>query len=142
MPIAATQSALQAQIKNAFSLDKAASPDLKATTITSAIASVAPSGLYPPSPTPAPLIPSGFSACQSLMKNAFSLDKAASPDLVGKMFAQAVSLLVPTVPPAGQSLLAMQTKQAFSLDKAASPDLVATSLSGAIIAYYSMAGVV
>jgi hypothetical protein len=142
MPLAATQSALQSQIANAFNLQQAATPDLKALVITAAIASVAPSGLFPPSPSPVPLIPAGFSACQSMLKNAFSLQQAATPDLVGQIFASAIALLVPNVPPVGQSLLATQVSSAFNLQQAATPDLVGMMLATAIISYYTMGGVI
>jgi hypothetical protein len=141
MPIAATLPALQVQIADAFRLDRAATPDTKALAITSAVASIAPSGLYPPSPTPAPLIPSGFSACQAQLKNAFSLDRAATPETVGKAFAIAISILVPTVPATGQSLLGIQIADAFNLGRNATPDIVGSLVASAIITYYSSAGV-
>ena len=53
-----------------------------------------------------------------------------------------MALLVPTVPPVGQSLLASQVSSAFNLQQAATPDLVGMMLASAIILYYSTAGVV
>jgi hypothetical protein len=142
VPLAATFPALKSQIQNAFSLDKAATPALKALVITTAIASVAPSGLYPPSPSPAPLIPSGFNACQTQLENSFRLDRAATPETVGKSFAMGVSLLVPTVPSTGLILLENQIANAFNFQQAATPEIVAIAIANAIITYYSSAGVV
>ena len=140
MPLAATFGAIQAGIKNAFSLSMAATPDLKALTITNALAAAVPSGLFPPVPTP--LVPAGFAATQAQLKNAFSLKFAATPDLVATIMAAGIAALCPMVPPAGITALQSQIKNAFSLKQAATPDLVATMITTAIIAYYTSGGVV
>jgi len=142
MPIAATVSALQNLFKNGLGLDKAASPDLVATNLSAAIAAIAPSGLFPPSPTPIPLVPAGQSGAQSLFKNAFTLDVAADPNLTAMMLATGVSIICPTVPPAGLSLLQSQFKNALTLELAADPDLAATTMANAVISYFSVGGVV
>ena len=144
MPLAGTYSALKAGISNAFNLQNAATPDLKATVLTNAIAGAVPSGIYPPlaPPSGAPLIPSGFAATQSQLKNAFSLDLAATPDTVSQAMAIAIVSLVPVVPPVGQIALQYQIKNALSLDKAATPDAVAEIIATAIISYYTAGGVI
>lgn len=142
MPIAGTTSALQSQFKSGLTLDLAADPDLVATSLSSAIAAIAPSGLFPAGAVMVPLVPAGLSATQSLFKNALTLDIAADPDLTATVLASGVSVLCPMVPPAGMSLLQSQFKNALTLDVAADPDLVATSMASAVISYFSAGGVV
>ena len=141
MPIAATFPALKAQIKNALVLDRAATPDSKAVTIAAAIASVAPSGFFPPSP-PVPLVPTGVSGAQSQTKNAVNLQQSASPEQLAKTMTAAIMIICPTVPPAGQALLELQLTNAHKMDVAATPDTVATIMASAIITYFSTGGVV
>ena len=140
MPIAATLSGMQAQIKNAFSLDIAASKDLKSTLITTAIASCAPSGVMAMGAAMIPLAPGGFSGTQTLVKNSCSMDVAANKDLLSTMMASAISVLCPIAPPAAFSALQAQLKQAYSLQLGSSPDLIATMIASAVISYYTGGG--
>jgi len=144
VPIAAAFTALQSQIKDSLSLGMAATPDLFATVITTALASAVPSGIFPPiSPSaPPPLAPVGAAAMQSQTKNAASLDMGATPDSVSASLATAIVSLVPMVPPAAQSALQVQLKNALTLDMGATPDSVATIMATAIIAYYTAAGAI
>jgi hypothetical protein len=144
MPLAGTFLALKTGISNAFNLQNAATPDLKATVLTNAIAAVVPSGIYIPlaPPSGAPLVPSGFAATQTQFKNAFSLNTAATPDTVSQGMASAIAALVPTIPPVGQLALQTQIKNALTLNLAATPDSVATIIATAIISYYTAAGVI
>jgi len=140
MPLAGSYAALKAGISNAFNLQSAATPDLKATILTNAIASSLPTGIN--TVTTLPPVPGGFAATQAQLKNAFSLDLAATPDTVSTIMAAAISILAPDVIPAGLPALGPQLKNALTLDKAASPDSVAGIMASAIIAYYTACGVV
>jgi hypothetical protein len=142
MPIATTFEALKAGISNAFNLQNAATSESKALFLTSAIASVVPAGLYPPSSSPVPLAPTGFEATKVQFTNTFKLNMAATPDTVSKGMAAAIISLVPAVPPVGKIVLETQIKNALTLDMAATPDLVAAIISTAIISYYTSAGVI
>ena len=144
MPLAATFEALKTGIANAFNLQNAATPDLKALTLTSAIASIVPSGIHPPTfpASPPPLVPAGFAATQSQLKNAFSLDMAATPDTVSLSMANAIATLVPMVPPVGIVALQAQIKNALILDMAASPNAVGSIIATAIISYYTAGGAI
>jgi hypothetical protein len=142
MPIAGTQPALEIQIKNALTLDVASNPDLFASTITNAIASVVPSGLIQQGNTMVPLVPAGAPGTQIQSKNSASLDVAATPDTASEALAAAIVTLVPLVPPVAQKVLQLGIKNAFSQDTAATPDTVAAALASAIISYYTSAGVV
>lgn len=141
MPIAPTFEALKSGISNAFNLQNAATPELKALALTGVIAAAVPSGLYPPSPTPAPLAPTGFVATKDQFTNTFKLDMAATPDSVAIGMAKAITFLVPSVPPVGELGLKTQIQNALTLDMAATPDAVASIIATAIISYYTAAGV-
>ena len=141
MPLAATFNALKTQIANAFNLQQAASPDLKAKIFTAALTSAVPSGIYPPM-NGAPLVPAGMAGMEAQAKNAFNLQEAATPELVGQVLAGAISTLVPMVPPVGLTALQSQLKNAFNLQEAATPDLVGTIIAGAVISYYTAGGAV
>jgi len=138
MPI--IQKAMEPGISNAFNLQNAATPELKAIVLAGAIAAAVPSGIFPPNP-PTPLIPSGLPLTISKFKDAFSKDMSATPDSVAKGMASAIASLVPTVPTVGESLLKLGIKNALSLDMAATPDAVASIIAASIVAYYSTAGV-
>jgi len=142
MPLAATLQGLKAQLSSAFNMQQAGNPDTVSLTITSAIAAVAPSGLFPPGPTPIPLVPGGFSATQAQIKNALSLGPAATPDSVAQIMAAGISVLCPTVLPTGLPALIAQLKNAFSLDVAGNPDTLAGVFAAAVISYYTACGVV
>jgi len=141
MPLAATFNAMKTQIANAFNLQQAATPTLKAKIFTAALASAVPSGIFLPMQG-APLVPAGIAAMEAQAKNAFDLQQAATPDLVAQVLAAAISVLVPMVPPVGIAALQPQLKNAFSLDVAATPDLVGTIIAGAVISYYTAGGAI
>jgi hypothetical protein len=141
MPIAASQSLLQNQIKSALSLDKAANKPLVATLIASAIASAVPMGLLPSVPSPIPLAPAGFAGTQSGIQGAFDLGPAATPDLVAQLMASAISLCAPLAPPAGLTMLQSQIASALKKDQAANKDILALELATAIVSYYTAGGI-
>ena len=136
MPIPAAFPMLQSQIANAFNLQQAASADLVSTIITSALASAAPMGLFPVGVAMIPLIPAGFSATQSQIKNAFNLQQAANNQLNAQVMALGIAALVPMVPPSGLQLLQSQIATALNLDRAANNQLIAIQIANAIISYY------
>lgn len=142
MPIAASTPALAAQISNAFSLGTVANQTAVALIITSAIASIAPSGLFPLGTILTPLIPAGFSACQNQIENSLNLGIAANPTLVGQIMGLAISVLCPIVPPIGLIALQNQLKNALNLQQTANPQTVGNALASAIITYYTSSGVI
>lgn len=142
MPIAATTSVLQAQIKNALSLKQAATPDLVGTIIASALAGIAPSGLFPAGFMLVPLVPAGYAVTQSMISLAFNLKPGANKTVDSKMFSLGIAALCPIVPPIGLTLLEVQLSNSMDLKQAATPDLVATLMANAIISYFMSGGVV
>ena len=133
---------LKSQIANAFKMDRMAKPDLVALLIDTAISSIAPMGLFPPGPTPAPLAPAGFAATKTQLTNSLKLDRMANVDLVALQMAQSISVLCPTAPPIGLIALKSQIANAFKMDRMAKPDLVAQLISSAIVTYYTTGGVI
>jgi hypothetical protein len=142
MPIAASLLALQSLIANAFNLGRAASPSNKASAITNAIASIAPTGLFPAGPVLIPLPAVGAAATQTILTQAFSLNRAAYPDAVAKMCAIGIAALCPIVPPIGLVILEIQLSQAFSLDRSANVQTVGMVFAQAVINYYLSSGVI
>lgn len=140
MPIAATLPILQSQITSALSNNKGAQAPIVAVQIASTIASIAPSGIFPPFP-PMPLIPAGLPAGLSMIQNAFALQQGANKKVVAQMVAVGISLIAPTAPPVGLFNLQQQIESAFSLDKGAQIQVVAMLIASAIITYYTMGGV-
>jgi hypothetical protein len=76
-----------------------------------------------------------------MIEQAFSMGSAATAGASAQMIATAISILAPSAPPAGLSLLQTQIKQAFSLGQAAKADLAATMIAAAIPSYYMAGGV-
>lgn len=142
MPIAAGLIPLKSQIENAFKLQRAASEDLVATLISSAIASVAPMGLFPMGVTMVPLIPSGMTAGKSQIATAFKMQRAAKEALVALQMASGISVICPMVPPAGLIALKSQIENAFKMQRAANEGLVAQQIAQGIITYYQSGGVI
>lgn len=140
MPIAAMLPALQSQLVSALSNDKGAMQPIVAMQIGSAIASIAPSGIFPPFP-PMPLVPAGVAGGISMIQNAMSMQQGATKKTVAQMIGVGVSMIAPMAPPVGLSVLQQQIESAFSLDKGAQKQAVATLIASAIITYYTMGGV-
>lgn len=140
MPIMAAQPILQTQLTSILSKGIAANPDAFALEFTSALASVVPMGLFF-TPFPVPLVPTGFSACQNLIKQSLSLGMAANLQTTSLMMATGISLLAPLAPPVGLLVLQTQIKNAISMDMAANKLMVASILSIAIPQYYMSGGV-
>ncbi len=141
MPIAAGLPVLQSQFISALSLKQGAQVQSTSAIMASAIASIAPMGLFPVVPIPVPLVPAGVSAGMSMIQNAMSLKQGAQVSIVSKMIANGISLIAPTAPPAGLSLLGQQIESAMSLKQGAQIQSTASLLASAIITYYSSGGV-
>lgn len=139
MSISSMMPLIEQQIKSTSKMDVAGNSDLTSLMYTTAVATAVPAALFPPGPTPIPLIPVGFSLCQNMLKTAFTLDIAGKPDLVAQTMATAFSLLAPMAPPTGLSLLKTQLKQTFNMDIAGTPELTSKMIALAIINYYNMA---
>lgn len=142
MPIAAALPLLQTQIQNALNLGPAAQVPTVATIIASAVASAAPTGLFPPAPTPVPLVPAGLAAGQAQIQSALNLGPAAQQPVVAQLIALGVSLIAPAAPPAGLTLLKTQIENALNLSSAAQVPTVATIIASAIVQYYLAGGVI
>jgi len=142
MPIAATMSALQSLLQNVFNSGIAGKPELSSLTYANAIASIAPSGLFPAGSAMIPLVPAGFSACQSLLQNAFNSGLAGTPDLTSVLVATAISVLCPMVPPSGLSTLQSLLQNVYASDVAGTPDLTSMMEANAIISYFMSCGVI
>ena len=142
MPIAAALSVLAPQLASVHKLKIAGNSDLIAQLFTVALIGAVPMGLYPPGPSPSPLVPSGSSILQNMVKQAHELDKAGGPDKSAKLIAQGISQLVSNVPPAGLSKLELDIEQSLSLEIASVPDTVGMLQAQAIVSYYSTAGVI
>jgi hypothetical protein len=110
--------------------------------ITSAIASIAPMGLFPAGAVLIPLIPAGFSACQALLKSAFSLGIGGTPSITAQGVASAIAVLVPMVPPLGLSLLQTLLESAFRMGVAGTSSVTSQMIASAIITYYMTGGVI
>ena len=142
MPIAPINVPLKNAIKAALNLEVAGNPDLTSTIIISTLAGLVPMGLFPPAPSPLPLIPSGVSIAQNGIKGALSLEVAGNPDLTSLQMASAIQALVPNIPPVGFSILQNAIKSALSLEVAGNPDLQAEIIANAIVGYYTSGGVI
>jgi len=142
MPISASFSSLKSQLSLIYNLKESGKPDAIANIFAGALSSAVPLGLYPPGPSPKPLIPSGFSSTFNLIKQAHSLDIPADPDKCSKLIALGISQLVSDVPPIGLKKLESDIKTSIDLKEAATSDLIATLLATGIINYYLAAGVI
>lgn len=143
MPIAAAMTPMKSIIKQALSLKQVATNDAIAGIITAAMSSTVCMGMFPPGPTPVPLIPSGASGTMNMLKSALSLSQSASNSQIASMMANAISILVPTVPPSGQTTLkSMIENTVLNLSQSADNDMIAGNLANAIVTYYTCAGVV
>lgn len=142
MPIAATTTLLSTQIKMALNMGPAAMQDTVSQIINTAIASIAPSGLFPAGPAMIPLVPAGVAMAINQTSMALKMDVAATQDSVSGIIATAISMACPMVPPVGLSILQSQIKMALSMDVAATQDSVSNIIANAIISYYMMGGVV
>jgi hypothetical protein len=136
MPIAATLPLLKTQLESIFNSGIAGKPNLMALQITSAVASVLPSGLFPVGTAFIPPPPVGFSATQAQLGSSFNMGIAGKADAVALQIASAIAALSPIVPPTGLSLLQTQLKQAFSMDIAGKSTATAALIASAIITYY------
>jgi hypothetical protein len=142
MPIAAGLSTLQSQFISALSMRQGAQTQITASMISSAIASAAPMGLFPVIPTPVPLIPTGTSAGISMIQQALSMRQGAQISITSRLIANGVSLIAPTAPPVGLSLLGQQIESALSMRQGAQIQMVASILAQAVVTYYTSGGVI
>lgn len=138
MPISAGLSALQSQISAEQNAGIAGNPSLTSVQIASALASVAPMGVMMIGPTPTPVVPAGFAACQSVLQAAFNAGIAGTPTLSSTQIASAISLLAPMVPPIGISLLQTLIQNISNMGIAGSSDSTAQLLATAIITYFTI----
>lgn len=141
MPIASSQPMLQSQIISALSQGPAVQTTNVATTIGTAVASSASTGLLPGVP-PIPVIPAGVSACIALISQALNMGSAAQVSLTAQNIAQAVSVCAPMVPPIGLAFLQSQIQSALSMGSAAQVSTIAPIIASAIITYYGMGTVI
>lgn len=142
MPIMAAQPILQSQILTILSKGKSANQGDFASQFTNALSTVVPMGLFPAGIILIPLIPTGRSACENMIRQSLSLENAANQEVVSMLFATGISLLVPMVPPSGLMGLKSQIKNALSMKVASRQQLVALILSLAIPVYYMSGGVI
>jgi hypothetical protein len=142
MPISASQEVMKALIKNALTLKTSANNETIALLLTSAVASVAPTGLFPMGATMVPLAPTGFDATKSMIKAALSLKQTANNDTIAQMMASGYSVLCPLVPPAAIALLQISLTGALNLRQSADNDRIASQMAASIINYYLACGVV
>lgn len=142
MPIAAALTSLKSQIAQVHNLKQSGNADTIAGIYVAALVAAAPQGLFPPGPSPVPLVPSGASALQNSVKQAHSLDIAADPAKCAQLIALGISQLVPNVPPVGLSKLQKDIENSLNLKEASSPDLIGTLQATAIVNYYLAAGVI
>ena len=141
MPIAATQPALSSSLESINNLGVAGTPSSISIMITTAIAGICPSGLFPVGISFIPLPPAGFSACQSTMSSAFNMGAAGTPSTTAQIMASAIATLCPIVPPTGLTLLQTMIENASNMGVAGSPSTTAQIIATAVINYY-MAGLV
>lgn len=143
MPISAAVTPMKNMIKQALSLSQGVTNDAIAGILTAAMVSSVSMGMFPPSPVPTPLIPSGASGTNSILKQALSLGQSATNSQIAQIMATAISVLVPLVPPAGMSTLkTMIENTVLNLSQGVDNDMIAGNLANAIVMYYTCAGVV
>jgi hypothetical protein len=144
MPIAAGLNPLQVQLKNALMLKQSANNNLVATTIATAVATIAPMGIFPAGALQIPLAPAGYEVTKASLVNSFGLKQSANNDITSQLMASAFSMLCPIVPPIGLTTLQMLIKNALSLKQAANTfcDTVSFSIAQAIITYFMTGGVI
>lgn len=140
MPIAAAQPILQTQIQLLLSKGQSSNQNDFASQFTNTLSSVVPMGLFPAGIVPIPLVPSGRSACENLLRQALSLKNAANKDTVSILMALAISMLVPVVPPVGLTGLRSQIGNALSMGMASKQETFSSILSLAIVQYYMSGG--
>lgn len=140
MPIAASLSILQTQIKSAMSMRQAAQTSISAQLVSGGVAMIVPTGILPLVP-PVPLVPIGLSAGSALISQGLSMSSAATAKVSAQMIASGVSMIAPLAPPAGLSLLTSQLESAFSMKQAATTDMVSQLIAMAIISYYTAGGI-
>jgi len=131
---------LESALKSAFSLGMASSSTLASEIIGAGLLAVISMGQFPSVPSPIPLVPSGISAAKSMIKQAFSLGPAATPELSAQMITAGVVASCSMIPPAGVSSLQSAIKSAFSNKDSADKTTSAQKMSSAIITYYKTGG--
>jgi hypothetical protein len=137
MPISAGLPILQAQLKSIASMGVAATPQLIATMLSSALAAIAPMGLLAAGPAMIPLVPAGITGTQSMLNSAYNTGTGGKSTVTSQMIAAAVSILCPMVPPTGITLLQTLLSNVDSLGVAGTPDLTAQLQASAIITYFT-----
>lgn len=142
MPIMASQPIIQSQLNMMLSKGVSASQRDFASQITNVLTAIAPMGLMMMGLFPAPLVASGSSVCENIIRQALSMDVAANQEAVSMLMATGISLLVPTVPPVGLMALKAQIKLALSMKEAAMPEVFSAIVSLAIPQYFMMGGVI
>lgn len=141
MPISSANSIFKAGIESAYNLGMGGSPSVDATVITAALASGVPLGLKRVGKPYIPLAPAGFSACKSMIEDAFNLSMGGSPSTAALVIAQAISMLAPLAPPIGLSMLKSQLESIFNLGMGGNPSIIATQMAQAIVMYYKIGAI-
>ena len=142
MPITATLSALTTQLQTVFNAGISGTPNSNAIAISSAIASIVPSGLFPAGITMIPVVPAGVSACQAILSSAFNMGASGTPSSVAQMMASAIAALAPMVPSIGLSTLKTMLENIANMGLSSAPSATSQMMAAAIIAYYLSGGVV
>ena len=142
MPILAGTSLVINSIKNALSLKEGAEISTTAQLIALGVAQIVSMGLFPVTPTPPfplPLVPSGLSAGQNLIKQALSMREGADINTTAQLIAQGISMIAPVAPVSGLSALTNSIRTALTLKEGA--DIITTAnLIGIAIPMYYMSG--
>jgi hypothetical protein len=142
MPIAATTTALASALQGMDNSGVAGTPVSTSTLLTSAIASVAPSGLFPAGLALIPLPPAGFAATQSILNSVFNMGVAGTPAMTSQVMASAIAALCPIVPPTGMAALQAALQSIANMGVAGTPSATSQIMATAIVSYFMMGMVI
>ena len=140
--ITAMSSALSSQLQGCFNTGVSGTPSSNAARISSAIASIVPSGLIYVGTSWIPVVPAGVSACQAILNSAFNMGVSGTPSSTAQMMASAIAALAPMIPPSGMSILKSMLENIFNMGLSGTPSITAQMMASAIISYYTAGMVV
>jgi hypothetical protein len=140
--ITAMASALSSQLASVFNSGVSGTPSSNAVRISSAIASIVPSGLIYVGTSWIPVVPAGVSACQAILNSAFRMGLSGTPSATSQMMASAIAALAPIVPAAGMSLLKSLLQNIANMGLSGTAGVTSKLMANYIIAYYSAGSVI
>lgn len=140
MSIAAAQFPLQSLINALQNSGIGGNPSLNALQLTSAVASVVPMGIIMLGPTPTPLVPAAFAAMQQMLLASYQSGVSGAIPVSSQQIANAISVLVPLIPPIGISILQSMISSMDNMGIVGNSSVTAQMLASAIITYFVSGG--